>query len=304
MEVTIRKFIFSLVLLAVILLVSCVSNESSSNSNFEADNNIGFDTIIVNRRHFLDNDTTKPYCNIRISFIYPISSTKVNLDSLQQFFVRNMFGQSFENVEPASAMEAYVKNYIENYSHDAYTYRETVFDLNELNELIPGIEVDDSEHVVSDIFYSYYENLSDSITYNKHNILSFQITQSNSKGKAASLYTSFSNYVINLKTGDQITESDIFVAGYDKPLQGFIIASLIEQNGVKSIDELEDIGYFGVSEIVPNSNFLLNDKGIIYTYNKGEYSAYQINAPQVFIPYNKIRPLLRENTIISKLADL
>ena len=28
---------------------------------------------------------------------------------------------------------------------------------------------------------------------------------------------------------------------------------------------------------------LLTDKGITYTYNKGEYSAYQLDAPEVFI---------------------
>lgn len=302
MEGTIRKLVFSLLLLTITALVSCESNGGSS--RFRADNNIEFDTIYVNRRLHIDNDSTKPYCDIKVNFVYPVYSSKVNLDTLQQFFVRNMFGASFENLEPSSAIEAYVKNYIENYSHDANTYRETLIDMDELNILIPGIDVSDSEQTVNDIFYSYYESLSDSITFNQYDILSFQIKQSNSKGEAASYYTSYSNYVVNLNTGGQITENEIFVAGYDKLLQSLIINSLIEQNGVKSIEELEDIGYFGINEIVPNSNFLLNDKGITYTYNKGEYSAYQITAPQVFIPYNAIRSLLRENTIISKLADL
>ncbi len=75
--------------------------------------------------------------------------------------------------------------------------------------------------------------------------------------------------MINLNTGQQVTENEIFNAGYDIALQSLIIASLLDKNNVKTVEELEDLGYFGVLEIVPNKNFLLNDKGIIYTYNKG-----------------------------------
>ncbi|WP_053826299.1 RsiV family protein [Lascolabacillus massiliensis] len=301
MEVTIRKLIFSLLLLVIMLMVSC---GNSGSSKIKAENEISFDTISINKRQHLDNDSTRPFCDISVNFVYPVKSAKTNLDTLQRFFVSNMFGPSFEDLKPLAAVEAYISNYIDNYSHDAYTYSESVSDMEELNALIPGIDVDDSEHEVDKLFYSYYESLSDSITFNQHGILSFQIKQSNSKGESASYYVSYSNHVINLNTGDQITEYDIFNAGYDKALQGLIITSLLEQNGVKTIDELEDLGFFGINEIVPNKNFLLNDKGIIYTYNKGEYSAYQLTAPQVFIPYNVIRSLLRENTIVSKLADL
>lgn len=301
MEVTIRKLIFSLLLLVIMLMVSC---GNSGSSKIKAENEISFDTISINKRQHLDNDSTRPFCDISVNFVYPVKSAKTNLDTLQRFFVSNMFGPSFEDLKPLAAVEAYISNYIDNYSHDAYTYSESVSYMEELNALIPGIDVDDSEHEIDKLFYSYYESLSDSITFNQHGILSFQIKQSNSKGESASYYVSYSNHVINLNTGDQITEYDIFNAGYDKALQGLIITSLLEQNGVKTIDELEDLGFFGINEIVPNKNFLLNDKGIIYTYNKGEYSAYQLTAPQVFIPYNVIRSLLRENTIVSKLADL
>ncbi len=283
------------------LMVSC---GNSGSSKIKAENEISFDTISINKRQHLDNNSTRPFCDISVNFVYPVKSAKTNLDTLQRFFVSNMFGPSFEDLKPLAAVEAYISNYIDNYSHDAYTYSESVSDMEELNALIPGIDVDDSEHEIDKLFYSYYESLSDSITFNQHGILSFQIKQSNSKGESASYYVSYSNHVINLNTGDQITEYDIFNAGYDKALQGLIITSLLEQNGVKTIDELEDLGFFGINEIVPNKNFLLNDKGIIYTYNKGEYSAYQLTAPQVFIPYNVIRSLLRENTIVSKLADL
>lgn len=270
---------------------------------FRADNSVEFDTIVVNERHHLNGDTANPYCDINIRFVYPESSKRADVDSLQKMFVRNVFGAPYDSLAPSAAMQRYVQNYVDNYNQDAETYQETAADLAQLNEMIPEIDLSDSEHATQDIFYSYYETISDSIVYNNYGIVSFQVKQSNNKGGATS-YNSYRNYVINLATGGQLSENDIFNAGYDAALQSLIINSLLEQNQVKTVEDLEDMGFFGVQEIVPNKNFLIHKNGITYTFNKGEYSAYQLDAPEVFIPYNSIRSLLRENTVVSKLADL
>lgn len=296
-----RMSIVVLSLVVSLFFISC--NRQKGRSMFRADNNIEFDTLSLVARHHLDGDTANPYCNIEVDLVYPISSGKMNLEMLQQFFIRNIFGAPYDTLSPPDAVQAYIRNYIENYTADAQTYSESADEIRELNNFISGINTSDSEHYTEDFFYSYYEGTSDSIVYNYHGILSFQVKQSNNKDGAAS-YDSYRNYVLNLNSGRQVTESDIFNAGYDKALQRLIIESLLEQSNAGSIEELEDLGFFGVQEIMPNQNFLLNDKGIIYTYNKGEYSAYRLDAPQVFIPYEMMLSLLRENSVASKLANL
>lgn len=292
----------NLFLLAV-LIVLFTACSSAGRSRFRAENHIGFDTINVHERSHLEGDTSKPFCDIHVQFVYPATASRAIMDSLQRFFVRQTFGDFYNALAPALAADAYVENFIKNYNADAVTYRETAKDIMELNTLIPGIDISDSEHEVKDTFYSYYESLSDSIVYNQYGLIAFQVKQSNNKDGATS-YNSYRNYVINLNNGNQVTESDIFNTGYDSAMQSLIINSLLDQNNVKTISELEELGFFGIQEIIPNRNFLLNEKGIIYTYNKGEYSAYQLDAPQVFIPYSAIRSLLKENTVIYKLAGL
>lgn len=269
----------------------------------EKEYSVAFDTLSLDRRSHLEGNESNPYCDIRVEFIYPVSGAEISVDTLQRLFIQNMFGASFDTLSPSMAVEAYVNNYIENYTHDAETYRETVSDMIELNNLIPGIDLSDSEHALEESFYSYYETLSNRIVYNQHGVLSFQVEQSNNKGGATS-YVSYRNYVIDVKNGKPVLENELFKAGYDQALQNLIISSLLEQNDADSVEELEDFGFFGVGEIIPNKNFLLTETGIIYTYNKGEYSAYQLDAPRVFIPYTAIRSLLRDHTLAAKLADL
>ncbi len=296
-----RISVFMLPVAALLFATCC--NQRGKSSMFRSENNVEFDTVSVVAHHHLEGDTANPYCNILVDFVYPVTSNKMNLEGLQKFFIRNVLGVPYDTLSPSDAVGAYVRDYIENYTADANTYRESVDEIKEFNSLISGMNVTESEHYVQDFFYSYYETLSDSIVYNRHGVLSFQVKQSNNKDGAVS-YDSYRNYVLNLGTGKPVTENDIFNPGYDLLMQRFIVAALQEQCNVDSVEELEDIGFFGVREIMPNQNFLLNDKGIIYTFNKGEYSAYQLDAPVIFIPYETILSLLKENSIAAKLANL
>ena len=289
-----------LLLVSALLFTAC---NNAARSAFRADNQVDFDTIRVQERHYLEEDSTKPYCDVQVVFVYPVTSSGVDVDSLQRSFVKHIFGTPYQSLMPTRAVNGYVKSFVENYRADAAAYKESASDIKELSALLSEVEIADSEHALKEHFYSYYESLSDSVVYNQYGLIAFQVKQSNNKGGAIS-YDSYRNYVINVHNGSQVTENDIFNPGYDTALQSVIINSLLEQHGVKTISELEELGFFGVQEIVPNRNFLLNDKGIIYTYNKGEYSAYQIDAPQVFIPYAAILSLLRENSVAEKLAYL
>ncbi len=292
----------SLLIAASTLITSCGNGGDSLN---RGTNNLTLDTILLDSRHHLDGDTANPYCDIRLQFVFPGSSGDTDLDTLQHYFVTALFGPAYEGLTPSGAVEAYVRNYVDNYTRDASIYRSTADRIIvQESPMVDDIhEQEFRDQSPTNSFYSYYENISDTILYNHHGIISFQVRQSNNKGGATS-YQLYRNHVFNLKRGVPVTESDLFNAGYDTALRQILITSILEQNGVKSIEELEELGFFGIREIVPNSNFLLNDEGILYTFNKGEYSAYQLDAPEVMIPYASVRSLLRENSVASKLADL
>ncbi len=293
------------VVLVTLVCIFAISCNNVGRSMFSKDNQVKFDTLIVEKKHHLHNDTSSPWCELNVQFIYPIKSSKDDdLIRLQQLFVRGIFGRLYEDLSPEDALELYVTNFVKNYEADALIFQEELKDLENHPTLIPQTFDEDHENELqSNEFYTYIESLSNKILFNESNILSFQVFQSNNKGGAAT-YSSYNNFSINLKTGSLLTENDIFAAGYDVALQQLFANSLMQQNEVKSISELEDLGYFGIQEIMPNRNFLIDDKGITYTFNKGEYSAYPLNAPMVFISFNDLSMLLKPNTVVSKLAGL
>lgn len=297
-----KVFVFSF-LVAVLLSSLFSSCNQDKRSLFKADNGIEFDTINIEKKYFLDDNPENPSCNLKLTFVYPERISNFDTRAARRVFLRTVIGPSYDSLSVQEAVDRYARNYIANYRNDAEIYKvnKPLHD-EHTGDTAEGLYVTDEElDYLPEVFYSYYENLSDSIVYNQFGIISFQVRQVNNKGGRMS-YETVRNYVLDLSSGELMAEGDIFSAGYDLALRPILQGSLLEAHGVKSVQELEDLGFFGIDEIVPNKNFLINDKGITYTFNKGEYSAYQLQVPEVFIPYTAVRSLLRENSVVSKLA--
>jgi hypothetical protein len=291
----------ALFLIPVFIFVAC----NTKKSNIPQENDVAFDTLYLSQQIFLDDDPSKSSCNMEIRLVYPVASKKLNIDTLTNLWTRCIFGQSYTEISLQQAAKSYIDTYFQRYLQDAEDYRENRFDKDPLSALTDGLysasEADASEPRSE--FYSYYETLTDTVTFNQNDLISLQVRHVSNKGGRES-YETLRNFVIDLKTGNILSEKDIFREGYESQLRRIIINKLLKQNGVNDISELEQLGYFGVDEIIPNKNFLVDAKGITFIFNKGEYSSYLINAPVIFIPYDEIRHLLRENTTVWKLAEI
>ena len=291
----------ALFLIPVFIFVAC----NTKKSNIPQENDVAFDTLYLSQQIFLDDDPSKSSCNMEIRLVYPVASKKLNIDTLTNLWTRCIFGQSYTEISLQQAAKSYIDTYFQRYLQDAEDYRENRFDKDPLSALTDGLysasEADASEPRSE--FYSYYETLTDTVTFNQNDLISLQVRHVSNKGGRES-YETLRNFVIDLKTGNILSEKDIFREGYESQLRRIIINKLLQQNGVNDVSELEQLGYFGVDEILPNKNFLVDAKGITFIFNKGEYSSYLINAPVIFIPYDEIRHLLRENTTVWKLAEI
>lgn len=290
-----------LFLIPVFIFSAC----NTKKSNIPQDNDVVFDTLYLSQQMFLDNDPSKSSCNLEIRLVYPVASKKMNIDTLTNLWTSCIFGQSNTEISLQQAAKSYIDTYFQRYRQDAENFRENRFDKDPLSALTDSSYFTSEEEADEPRreFYSYYETLTDTVTYNQNDLISLQVRRVSNKGGSES-YETFRNFVIDLKTGNILSEKDIFIEGYEPQLRRIIINKLLKQNGVNDISELEQLGYFGVDEIVPNRNFLIDAKGITFIFNKGEYSAYLISAPVIFIPYEEIRHLLRENTTVWKLAEI
>jgi hypothetical protein len=254
----------------------------------EKENEIRFDTLQVRETYHLLGDSANPYCTLESSFIYPSEyNDKKALDKLTRHFIQTFFGEDETAPTPKDAMDQYVEKYMAD-------YRELESDFKEESEITGKKPPQES-------WYAYYEISFNEIIYNKRHLVSYTVAIEYYTGGAHGGH-GYNHYVLSLETGDDLNEDDIFKDDYQNELARLIVDAIAADHHMTTPEDLENIGYFNVKEIYPNNNFYVNGDGITYTFNEYEIAAYYVGKIDVFLPYDKIRHLMREDSPVAPLA--
>ena len=273
--------------LVVLFLISVFVSGCNIGTKKTTDNDVTFDSISVDKTYHLLENPENPNCNLQINFTYPAKyDNKDILKKIQQQFVYSYFGDGYENLSPEEATAKYTEDYLNNYKDLEDEYK---------------AEVAKADETPVGAWFSYFEMSSDDIAYNKNDILSYTVNFENYTGGAHGAH-SFTNHVIDMKTGNLIKEDDIFIEGFQEDLAQILIDRIAKQNTVENPKELENIGFFSIDEIFPNGNFLIDDNGITYTFNEYEIAAYVVGATNVHLPCEEIQYLLKKESPIAHLA--
>ena len=269
-------------LVAVGLLSAC-----GSDAKKVKENDIRFDTMTLKESYHMKNIETNPGCSLQINFLYPAEyQNQQVLKAAQQQFIRAFLGDDYMQCSPREAASLYAVNYLNDFKK-----RETDFES----------DVEEHGSEPNDEWYSSYEILSDSIYYNQNDLLSMVVSKEYDTGGAHNAHH-YTNRVIDLRTGERVTEAAVFIEDYQDDLAKIIVDAIALYNNVDKVSELENIGFFNINEIYPNKNFYVDEIGITYTFNEYEIAAYVVGATSVRIPYEKIRHLLRKESPIAHIA--
>jgi hypothetical protein len=259
---------------------------SCNNKRTGAPNEVVYDSIAVSEIYHLDNDSTKPSCSVKISYVYPKAyADTLILTKLQQEFNYAMLeDESYETLSPENAVDKYITDYIANYKDAA----ETQF---------PDWETSED----SDDYFSFYKILSSKVLFDRGGLISYQTSSMDFKGGANSS-TFYKNTIIDLKTGEVVTEKDIFIPEYQKLLNAMLADKIVAQNNVEKAEDLLEFGYWGIEDITSNNNFSIDQNGLTYLFNQSEYSVPSLGTVKVPFTYDELYPILKENSPISIIS--
>lgn len=248
---------------------------------------IEFDSIVVSQHIplLVDNDTTLPFADVNVSFIYPTKfRDSESLARLQQIFKGTFFGDmEYDSLTPQEAMNQYISVYSDRYKSLSNLYYE---DKARLEGNTPA-------------WYWYYMNTSNKILFQNDSILSYAVEYSDYEGGAHGSYNIiYTN--INMNSLVTISEEDLFVPNYFRSLTDKIVQSLMKQYDAEIPDSLLMKGFFTIEDIVPNNNFWLSDTGIHYSYNQYEIAPYSMGVIDVVVPYSELTDIMLPDGVIDR----
>lgn len=279
-----KHSIFSAVLLIIGLsmLPSCKGGFGKRGAS-----EIVFDSIVVNQHIplLLENDTALPYADVKVSFMYPTKfKDNENLERLQQIFQGTFFGDvNYDSLMPQEAMDRYLEVYTNEYREISNMFHE---ERARLEDRMPT-------------WYWYWMQHTNKILFHDDALLSYAVEYSDYKGGAhGSYHIAYTN--INLKELVTLTEEDVFVPGYYKPLTEKIVQRLMQMYQAEVPDSLLMRGFFTIEDIVPNNNFWLNEEGIHYSYNQYEIAPYSMGVIDVMLPYSELNDILIPNGVVQQ----
>jgi hypothetical protein len=117
-------------------------------------------------------------------------------------------------------------------------------------------------------------------------------------GAHGSTVTNFINW--NTKSKKNITLSDIMTDGYKDKLTAIADTIFRKQEKLSATASLAKDYFFKDSKFALNNNFSITPLGIKFLYNQYEIKPYAAGQTELFIPYAKIKSLLKPNTVITQ----
>jgi len=280
----VSTFILTVSVFFSLLNISCAKKTKPD------DTGVVFDSIQVNKTQSVDYKDSKLNCNLHILFTYPVACKQTSsLGDLQKMFIEKVFPSQYVNLSPQEAIDSFSTQYLKDFQ--AIKWNDS-FDEDAM------LEDDDS--------FIYELSVEDKVLYNKDNLISFVVKNTNNEGGGgADISNSVYGYVFDLKTGKMLTEDDFAGDDYKKNVSSILAEKIAAANGLGDVSQLVTVGgYNSIEDIAPNGNFIIDDKGITYYFNENQIAAGFVGITEVFIPYEELKASITNDNPISSLAGL
>ncbi|MEG1685518.1 MAG: RsiV family protein [Bacteroides sp.] len=270
-------------LVRLLMLVFLVSSFFSScgNKNQENYGSMTFDSIQVSRTVHLFNDTTAPSCCLTIQYTYPVKSATPGLsDSIRISLLSACFGEQYAKLEQIAAIDSFTNTYIREYKAD-------------LEPLYLKDKKNDPDGKDVQAWYSYYNNITATPLTDNEDVLVYKVEQNSYTGGAHGINsTLFLNF--DAQTGKILHLKDIFKAGYEKGLNELLLAQLMKDKDVSTLEALQDKAYLLETPIYPSEDFFITSEGITFFYNVYEIAPYSNGTTEISLTNKKLKELIKE----------
>lgn len=249
-----KKIALSLV--AAILLVACVEQPEQ----FETKK-------IVGEKVFIDANDDSSF-EVKIDVDFPSKGIPSNvLSTIQEVLRIDIFGEAYNNKNSDSIAENYIAD-----SFDEYL-----------------IEKEGMSDIV-DYVYRYQEFINGMVEFKNDHFLSYKWIQYRFAGGAHGLETT-TFMTFDLANGTQITQSDVFVAGFETAVKQLLVKKLQEYFLARG----SDVNNLWTDQITANDNFLITENGFKYWFNPYEIAPYSEGASCVTLSFEELNPWLRQD---------
>jgi hypothetical protein len=242
------------------------------------------------KRYYLAKDTTKGALSVDIEVEIPTELADTNvLKAIRATIISNLFGEEYITVKNDSLIKFFAKELYTDYIKN-------------------NLSLVDKLDSTSRYSFNNEHNVSGFSLLSDKKIYAYGIDRYIYMGGAHGLETR-NYYNFDLATGKVIAEKDLFKPNFESELAKLIKKRIVEESkenkddkNSEAITDLDETDFW-TDSIRPNGNFYITDESINYVFNPYEIAPYYMGQTEVTIPFNRLKDLLKPNSLIAYLVE-
>lgn len=258
-----------LVSIAIIAMASCTgSKKDNSQDTTEAADSTESTALVIDSMELVRKDKLMEI-TCRLQFITGNSTIS---DSINASISQHVMEQG-RNSNVREAMRQYLKQ----------TYEQHEPEVTEMQE--------QGGEYFADMIFSF-EHEGRFMDDNPDSIITYAATNYTYTGGAHGYHwIRYLNFSRN--TGHLITLDEILDLSRQKAIVQMIIQDLMKQFECNSIQQLEEEGFIGISDMNVTDNFHIGRHGITFLYNPYDIACYALGKQSVTLTYQQLEPYMK-----------
>lgn len=137
----------------------------------------------------------------------------------------------------------------------------------------------------------YHDHLTGRAEYGMENVINYRLLEDVFTGGAHPCkLTTILRF--NTQTGEFITLNDVFPTINQSKLQDLLLAQLMKDQNVHSMDELHQKGILEMTDMFISNNFAMREDSIEFHYNEYDIAPYASGACTICVSYEDVKDII------------
>lgn len=157
-----------------------------------------------------------------------------------------------------------------------------------VSQYIEEVKKDFRSNEVASIYHDYLDGIAE---YGMKNVINYRLFEDIFTGGAHPCkQTTILRF--NTQTGEFITLDAVFPTINHPQLQNLLLAKLMKDLNVHSINELHKMGVLEMTDMFISNNFALRDDSIEFYYNEYDIAPYAFGAHTICVSYDDVKDII------------
>ena len=279
------KYTFIQVVTLMSLGLWLMSCSGSSSSSFDSADTVTVAMVkMTDTTSFTKSNGEKCQIFAESSFNYPTSyRNKELLAALQRLYAQNVL-EAPDSLSLNDAMRACVAN-----SLKQYEFSDSILEDEDLTDYPP-----------QQTTIKYNTSINVIVHYKARgifNVCRVEVVKKNDKISSVT----HRYYTFDLDNMKRVGLNDLFAENCINEVTKLLRTSLLEQNKVKTDEELNDLGYFNIDNLSATDNFCFDADGLTWSFLPNQLAVYAVGEPRVTIDYRTLLKLASEKSTIRRM---